>query len=486
MEQNAELHSPKRVAKSGVTYAVALIFQKILSFAYFSMVARALGPQKLGLYIFVLSFAAFFNLFVDFGFVTMAIRTFSQDSKKHLVRHFQSFFTIRIGFALVGFAILHACAFFFGYDSETRVLLLITSIIMVMDSFTAFFYALFRARQNLFYESIGTVLFQIIVVSTGLLVLNITKDLKALLIVILTGSLFHIVFSLFLLVKKIKIRVKIYFDQDLAKRWIIRAIPFFMAAGFLKAYNTIDSILIKNIAGDEAVGLYSIPAKIVFTFPFLAMAVSAAVYPAMSNYVKNFPSRIQPLFSRTIIILFAISMPIAVGISLLSDAIVASIWPEFNSSSAGLKILIWSIVFLYIEYPFGLLLNATGNEKQNTINRGIQLAAFCGMNLILIPLYGYMGAIYSSFVTSIIIVVLGWAKSRKIVSVFNKKTTISMLKLFIASFIMGICVEWLNGEYSFLVIIPIAAFVYFVIVLILKVFKKEDYDWFTSLIEKGQ
>jgi len=478
-------HNPKKVVRSSAIYTLALIYQKILSFTYFSILARALGPQKLGTYIFALSFAAFFQLVVDFGFVPMAIRTFSQDNEKQQKRHFQTFFTIRLILAVLGILILHFISFLLGYGSELHLLLAITSVIMIMDAFTAFFYTIFRSRQNLIYESIGTAIFQTIIFTVGLITIAKTNDLHLLLLVIFAGSLFHIIFSSILIAKKAKISFKPYFDKDIAKQWMARAIPFFMAAGFIKAYNTIDSILIKNIAGDEALGLFSIPAKVVFTFPFIALAITAAVYPAMSNYAKYAKDRLQSVFTRALLILLTISLPISVGISLLADPIITRIWPEFSKSIPALQILIWALAFLYIEYPFGSILNATGNERKNTINRAIQFIVFVGLNLILIPLYGFMGAVYTALVGSILIVFLGWLSARKIVSVFNKKTIIILLKLLISSSVMGASVWWMRDEYSFLIVIPIGAVVYFIMLLLLRVWKREDLDWLRNVISNS-
>jgi len=469
-------HHPKKVAKSGAIYTTALVFQKILSFTYFSIVARALGPEQLGSYIFALSFAAFFSLVVDFGFVPMAIRNFSQDPEKQK-RNFRVFFTIRMGLALLAIMLLHAIAFLLGYDSELRLMLLITSIIMVMDAFTAFFYTVFRARQNLVYESIGVAIFQVIIFTVGLITIARTNDLRMLLLVIGIGSFWHLLFSATWLRKKTDISFEPLFDWVIAKKWIISAVPFFLAAGFIKAYNTIDSILIKNMVGDEAVGLYAIPAKVVFTFPFIALAITAAVYPAMSNYAVATKDRLQSLFSRTLLILLTISMPIAVGINLLASPIITSIWPKYVESIPALQILIWAVVFLYIEFPFGSLLNATGNERRNTVNRGIQLIVFVALNLILIPIYGFMGAVYAALFCSLLIVFLGWIKAKEIVSVFNELFTRTLIKLIIASAVMGIAVNWLRDEYSFLIIIPIAGFVYFVGLLLLRVYKREDWEW---------
>lgn len=477
-------HHPKRVARSGAVYTLALVFQKILSFAYFSVVARALGPEALGTYIFALSFAAFFSLVADFGFVPLAIRTFSQNPEKQK-EHFTTFFSIRIFLALLAILVLHGVSFALGYGAELATLLAITSVIMVMDAFTAYFYTVFRARQNLFYEALGTALFQVIVFTAGLIVISKTNDLAALLAVIGLGSLFHIIFSSALIHRKAKIDFRLRINVQLAWHWMERAIPFFMAAGFIKAYNTIDSILIKNLVNDEAVGLYAIPAKVVFTFPFIALAITAAVYPAMSHYALESRERLQSIFSRTLQLLLTISLPISVGIYLLAGPIVTRIWPEFSAAIPALQILIWAVVFLYVEFPFGSLLNATGNERRNTVNRGIQLTVFIALNLILIPLYGFMGAVYAALGCSVLIVFLGWVRAREIVPVFTARFVASLLKLAVASGLMGVAVYYFRDEYSFLIIIPVAAIIYGMLLLLLRAYTADDWRWLKSVVRIG-
>lgn len=478
-----DTHHPTKVARSGAIYTATLILQKILSFTYFSFIASALGPENLGRYAFVLSFAAFFSLVVDFGFVNMAIRRFSQ-LENNKEDYFRVLFTTRLFLAGIGVMVLFFSALIFGYDKYLLTLLAITALIMVMDSFTAFFYTVFRSQQNLFYESLGTIIFQTIIISAGLLILTKTKDLQFLLLVIALGSSWHVIYSLWLIIKRAHFSIKPKLNLLQIKTVLVSAWPFFMAAGFIKAYNTIDTILLKNISGDMAVGLYAIPAKVVFTFPFLAMGITAAVYPAMANYVTTSRERLQNIFSRTLQLLLTISLPIAMGIWLLAEPIMQRIWPEFGPSVLGLKILIWALVFLFIEYPFGSLLNATGNERRNTWNRGWQLLVFIIMNIILIPLYGFMGAVYTALVTSILIVILGAIKARQIVVVFNRFTVVVFLKLLASVGVMGFFILWLRDKYSFLLIIPVAAFVYFVMLLILRVYGHNDWQWLKSLIRR--
>jgi len=229
-----DTHNPKKVARSGAIYTGALILQKILSFTYFSLVARALGPESLGTYIFVLSFAAFFSLVVDFGFVAMAIRAFAQD-KQNQKHNFKIFFSIRILLAMVSVVVLFSVAFILGYSQELISLLLITSIIMVMDAFTSYFYTVLRARQNLLFESIGTVIFQLIVFSFGVYTILHTSDIPSLLFVIFVGSAFHLIYSSTVIRKKTNIVFGLNFNWLEIKSWLAKAVPFFFGSRLYKS-----------------------------------------------------------------------------------------------------------------------------------------------------------------------------------------------------------------------------------------------------------
>lgn len=475
-----DTHHPTKVARSGMVYTATLILQKVLSFAYFSFVAGALGPTLLGRYTFALSFAAFFSLVVDFGFVNMAIRNFSRD-KAGRERNFRVLLTARLGLAFLGAAVLWLSALALGYDRALLPLLAITTVIMVMDAFTAFFYTVFRAEQNLFYESIGTLVFQLVILGAGFLALRQTSDLRVLLAVIGLGSLWHIIYSALLLKFRVRLSLRPLWNWPLIKQSLAAAMPFFLAAGFIKAYNTIDTIMVQAISGDRAVGLYSIPTKVVFTFPFIAMGITAAVYPAMANYAVESKERLQAIFTRTLQLLLTISLPITVGIFLLAGPIITRVWPEFTESILALQVLIWAVVFLYIEYPFGSVLNATGHERANTWNRGIHIASYVILNAILIPKFGFMGAVYSGLFTSVEIVVLGAWKARKLVVLLNKQFIIVLIKLMLAVSVMAGMVLWLRDFYSFFYIIPLAAIVYPLMLLVLKVYGKEDWEWLKSL-----
>src|SRR3989338_2929446 len=62
------------IAKNTAYMTVASIVQKIISFAYFTIVARSIGVEGTGKYFFALSFTTLFVVFVDFGLTNVFVR----------------------------------------------------------------------------------------------------------------------------------------------------------------------------------------------------------------------------------------------------------------------------------------------------------------------------------------------------------------------------------------------------------------------------
>ena len=54
------------IAKNTSYFTLALILQKVISFSYFTIIARALGPEDLGKYYFAIAFASVAIILTDF------------------------------------------------------------------------------------------------------------------------------------------------------------------------------------------------------------------------------------------------------------------------------------------------------------------------------------------------------------------------------------------------------------------------------------
>ena len=61
------------IAKNTSYFTLALIIQKVISFAYFAVLARNLAPAELGQYYLAISFTTIFAIFVDLGLANILV-----------------------------------------------------------------------------------------------------------------------------------------------------------------------------------------------------------------------------------------------------------------------------------------------------------------------------------------------------------------------------------------------------------------------------
>ncbi|GAC1668820.1 MAG: hypothetical protein PVS2B1_26280 [Candidatus Dormibacteraceae bacterium] len=105
--------------------------------------------------------------------------------------------------------------------------------------------------------------------------------------------------------------------------------------------------------------------------------------------------------------LLLLGWPLTVGTFVLVHPI-GRLFRLFPQSEASLRILAFAIVFLFANSAFYAMLNATNRQHLNAWATGLAAAINIGLNLILIPLYGYLAASATTVVTEASLCVFGW------------------------------------------------------------------------------
>jgi O-antigen/teichoic acid export membrane protein len=252
------------------------------------------------------------------------------------------------------------------------------------------------------------------------------------------------------------------------------AIPFALAAIFSRIYSRADTIILSKLAGDQAVGWYSIPKKISNAFRFLPMALIASVYPKFSEYYKDNKEKLAYLLERSLKYLMLLVFPISVGIMLLSQDIVITIYTEeYVRSILPLKVLMISLFFSFISFPLGAFLNACDRQKTQTAIVGIVMTVNVILNLILIPKFSVLGAAISALVGNLLLAVLGYYFVPKITDISHKFLISCGAKIGSAAALMGVIVWWINMFVHFLITIVVGAAVYFAVLYLFGIITKE-------------
>src|SRR3989338_3571342 len=156
----------RTIAKNAALMTLASIGQKIISFVYFTIIARSIGVEGTGKYFFALSFTTVFVVFVDLGFTNVLVREAAKAKDK-----MQEYLSVILGTKLILAGLTYIAAVIairmMGYPTETRHLVYLSAVTMLFDSFHLTFYGVLRAVGDLKYEAISITVSQFITLILG-------------------------------------------------------------------------------------------------------------------------------------------------------------------------------------------------------------------------------------------------------------------------------------------------------------------------------
>jgi len=473
-------YHPDRIARNTSYLTIALTAQKVLSFVYFIYISRSIGSEEIGRYLFALSLTTIVGVFIDIGLNPVLTREIAKDPQKtHL--YLNTTFSLKLLLAVLayGAVFLFINLPFLGYPAETKHLVYLSGLVMIFDTFVLSFYSIFRGYQVLKYESLGVILNKVVVMGLGVLFVLMHKGTLFLVLAILFGSLFNFVYTVSLLIRKVQWRPRFYLDKNVLKALLRIALPFAIASIFTVIYGSIDSVLLNMLSGargNSFVGWYGTAYKLTYSFQFIPIAVGAAVFPAMSSYFISSKALLARTFERASYYLLVIVMPIVFGVFAVAEKLILRLWGNaFGTSIHPLQILIFSLIFVFLTFPIGALLNASNRQTRNTINIGIAMVVNIILNLILIPKYTFIGTSISSLVSTFILFALGLSVVRQTIAVNWRYLVTIVFKTLVSALIMVGILLALKERVSFIILIPLGVVIYFLALFLFRGFGQNEY-----------
>ena len=195
----------------------------------------------------------------------------------------------------------------------------------------------------------------------------------------------------------------------------------------------------------------------------------AALYPRFSEYFVKDKEKLAHMFEQGVKYLLIIVLPLTVGIGILAQDIIVTFYTtEYLASVLPLQILISGLVFSYISFPIGAMLNACNRQVTQTIIIGIVMTINIILNVIFIPTIGIVGAASAALIGNIILAFAGYSIIPQITPISHKRIIITALKLTIAAGIMGVAVFITNMYVHFSIAVLVGVVTYPVVILLIK------------------
>jgi O-antigen/teichoic acid export membrane protein len=440
------MHTAKQITKNSFFFTGALIGQKVLSTLYFWFYSNHLqgGAVDVGRFQFALSFVTLFFILGDLGLYLVFLRESSKAPDKANA-YFNTLIAIKAPLMLIaGFVVLIAAHLYHQADFS---LILLGLLWIALDNITMLLYAIPRSRQVILYESIGVMGAQVVTAAVGVASLYIFGDVKYLLIALIAGTALNGIFAASVVVFKYRFTIRPRFDKKIALMFL-KAIPAFAIAGILvKVMNSIDVVLVQKFTGNYAdVGLYSIPLKLITALSLtLPTALMGAIYPAFSHLYGKSEEALRMVFKNAVDYLLIIAVPISFGFLALGDEFIGALWNQtYTGAILPAKIMLFSLPFIFLSFPTGNLLNATGQQKFTALSRGFGVVTLVIADSLLISRLHVIGAAIGLLCAHFVILSCDVYFSRKRVLPFMAHLFAQFSKILLSAVAMFIFLQALS------------------------------------------
>lgn len=474
----------KNIVQNTAFLTSALVLQKIIAYIFFLSLARLLGASGTGEYVAAFSLTGLFSVFVDLGLSNVLVREIAR-APHEANRLFRNVLGLKLLLGFGTFILLLLTVYilnFFGATHPSFELVIVAGVVMLLDSLILSATSVFRGWHNLAYESVAVVVQKIGVLMVGLSVLIWAPSPVNVAFGVLVGG----VGGYWLVIKYLRRGFNAplipQFDLSVQRSLIVMAWPFAIAGFFAMGYSYFDSIILSVIQGSEAVGLYSVASKTMNAFVFIPAAFVAGLYPAMSAAEGN-EARIRELLQIGLRYLLLIGAPMAAGLYVLADQFVSMLGSDYSEAVLAVKILLPSLPLMFMTYPIGSLLNATGRQSKQTAILGFGLLVNLLLNVWLIPQISFIGASVAWSVANVAMFIVGCIVVWSAVSIIPLAITFLRVLMSIGIMIMvllSLVNMWLPMQIVF------GGLAYCLVLLITREVLKSDVVRMIKLFRYGQ
>jgi len=474
------MNTARKLAKNAFWLFAADIINKILSMVVIIYIARYLGTTYFGKYSFAIAFVSMFIFLTDLGLSFVLIREVAKD-RTQAPKYLGNFTIIKLLLSIFVLTVIYLAINLMNYPPDTTVIVYIIALSSVVGSLTGVFRSTFRAFERMEYDAMLSIFEKILYVSLAVSILLAGYGVIALALVIAFVSGVGLVASITVTYLKF---IKPVFEIDLRfwKKIFKPSISFALAGIFGSLFFYIDTVMLSLMKGDVTAGLYSAAYNLLAALVFIPSIFINAAFPTFCNLYGSSKNSFIFAYEKSFKYLLVLILPIVVGTVILADRFILLIYgTEFQNSTIALRLLMWGFLFLSLTSISGAVLGSIGKEFISMKVTGISAGLNVLLNLLLIPEYGLIGASVASVIALFLFFILNLYAVSKYLYILNF-FGITVKPLFSCA-VMAIFLYYLKPIIDIALLIPLAAIIYFLIILVVRALSNEDINMLKQIIK---
>jgi O-antigen/teichoic acid export membrane protein len=354
------------------------------------------------------------------------------------------------------------------------------AIALMFSSLADGFSAVFYAYEKMEYPAAISTITALTRASLGVLVLLMGWGFVGLAAVSVVANVVSATIMGILMVRHC-FRPHLEWDPQTGK-WMMRtSFPLMINLLLATVFFRIDILLLKPMKGDAVVGYYGAAYKYIDGLNIIPAYFTQAIFPMMSRFATSARDSLMRAYVLSLRLLLIVALPIAAGTPFIARGLILVLGggEYLPDSEIALQLIIWFLPFSFINSVTQYVLIAI--DQQSFLTKAFLIGVVFNIvaNLLVIPAYSYKGAAVVTILSEIVLLIPFYYSVRKHL---GRLPWFSLFwKPAVASLVMA-AVMWLVADLPWLLLIPVGAAVYLVVLALVGGFRQPDMDLLRALV----
>ncbi|MBL7062907.1 MAG: oligosaccharide flippase family protein [Anaerolineae bacterium] len=478
----------RRVAKNSIAPIILNLFNRTIDLAFAALMARILGPVGNGRYYTAMIIYGWFDIIANFGLDMYLMREVSRD-RANARRLFVNTTILRLLLFVVvvpamgGFlAGRQALGKPLAVETVWVVVLLYVGLLpgSVANSLTALFRGCEKNEYPAAVQTVTTIVkvtLQVLALVGGLGIVGLAG--ASILTNVATLAILALLARRLIWAGLPRARGRVVWHLQrtmLSESWPL------MASLLLQALFTgLNGVLLQFLQGDAVVGWYDAARKWLDALNIIPSVFTFAVFPVMSRQAAQDRSGLQRSYRLSVKMLTIVALPAAVLVTLLATVLVGLLsgGKFLPHGAVVLRLLIWSILFGWINSLTNYVLIALNRQRYVLVASGARVVFTIAANLLLVRTFSYVASAWIIIGGELLLALLFYVDLRRQLGAVGWVRTLGRPVL--AGLAMG-AVAWAVAAYSLPLALLAGLVVYPAALLLLRVLTPEEWKVLAPLL----
>ena len=453
-----------------LSYQLLVIILPIITTPY---VTRIFSSDDLGTYGYFSSIVTYFILLATLGVANYGTKVIS-GHRKDIDKNFWGIYSLQLGATI--FSIFLYCVLYIFLQFMHNPVALILGLSLLSKGLDISW--LFQGLEDFRKITVRNITVKLVGVIAIFLFIKSANDLH---LYVFLLTIFELLGQLSMWLPAREFIGKPHFDWEYAKQHLRPIILLFLPQIAISLYVTLDRTMLGALASTKDVGIYDQALKLVNILLTLVTSLGSVMLPRVSNLLSLGDHKaINKMHEMSFLIYNLVIFPIMAGMLIVNDDFVNFfLGQDFQEARYAIAIMIFRMFFIGWTNIMGIQILIPHNKnKEFMLSTTIPAIVSVGLNLLLLPKLGYIGAAIVSVLTEVLVWLIQLFYTRS----YLREVPIlgSLIKIIISSGVMyGILLfikQFLNvspminvGLYAIL-----GAIIYASLILILKVINPNE------------